>query len=451
MELEPKSLSTSGINQLGEELLLLIFAYAIQPEFPLPVRFVCKKWNRLSKDRMLWRYFFLRDFGIYPESKYTPQSRLRSFIAGLRPDRVDWEKFYLRTFRWGFRPLGVTDLGSVPCIPLNSGQTPADANSVSILERDKILSVGCKDGTVTFYYAPLRPHKRKLDGDPIPYGRCDMLRLCTVTIEELIGISDGLLLAVHLLGEHLALLTQDGVLLLFRIKLPCTVSTQADARVPSLQLIHRLANTITTNTPVAMALRPYPDAHSSAVVLFVALDLVLSDGSHEVAVQEFRAEASSLLSSRYYYMAGDSRPLSAESSGSDLGLMDGALPSAAVTCLAFGGPLGGMLLVTGHGDNTVHVWRLIGDRVAHAAVLFGHTGAISCVTVDDFAPVRVISGARDRRVKVWSLSDAPAEDGNLLMTLEDHVWPLASLATKEDLRLVSGDAHGCWKLWNFDS
>lgn len=404
----------------------------------------------------------------------------------MRPDLVDWEKFYLRTFHWGFRPLGVTDLVTLPCLQSNPSQVHPESNLVSILdslvftcndkrtiqiwsmgdgksqgtvdlpqrsircfscsEKDRILSVGCEDGSVTFYHVPRRSHKRSSAGGSLPREGGNLVFLCTITFEELLGISDGVLSSVQFLGEHFALLTQDGVLLVFQIRLPTVNGLGQKTGSHSLRLIHNLINTTTSNTPVTMVLRQANQA--GGVILLVALDLVLVDGSHEMAVQEFYVEGCSLVSSRYFCVGS---PSCASSESSDSEPMEDAMPAAAATCLAFGGPIDGILLVTGHGDNTVHVWRLTDDRVIHSATLFGHTGAISCVAVDDHAPVRVISGAKDRRVKVWSLLGSASEDGTLLMTLEDHKCPLASLATKEDLRLVSGDVNGCWKLWSFDS
>ncbi|KAJ9058613.1 Elongator subunit elp2 [Entomophthora muscae] len=405
----------------------------------------------------------------------------------MRPDLIDWEKFYLRSFHWGFRPLGVTDLVSMSCIPLTPEQTQTESNLVAILdsliftctdkstiqiwsmgdgksqgtidfphksikcfscsEKDRVLSIGCEDGSVTFYYVQRRSHKRTLTGESLPQCEASLVFLCSITFDQLIGISDGVLCSVQLLGEHFALLTQDGVLLLFQIKLPIVDASGHKAGVHSLRIIHTLINNTTTNAPVTMILRQASQA--TGVILLVALDLLILDGSHEMAVQEFYAEGCSLVSSRYFCVGNPTYSSPTESSDSEA--MEGAMPSAAVTCLAFGGPIDDILLVTGHGDNTVHVWRFNADQITHSATLFGHTGAISCVTVDDHAPVRVITGAKDRRVKVWSLLGSSGEDGTLLMTLEDHECPLASLATKEDLRLVSGDVNGCWKLWNFDS
>ncbi|XP_028989366.1 LOW QUALITY PROTEIN: F-box/WD repeat-containing protein 10 [Betta splendens] len=64
------------------------------------------------------------------------------------------------------------------------------------------------------------------------------------------------------------------------------------------------------------------------------------------------------------------------------------------------------LVATASGDASIRCWSLKTDRCE--AALYGHTGAVTCLDVHG---ARLVSGAKDCRVKVWDLNTATPMEG----------------------------------------
>jgi len=471
------------INQLGDSLLVHILYYALQPPYRLEPRFVCRRWYRLSKDRTLWWSFFRRDFGTVHSNLWSVRE-----YGGLDSGCIHWENFYLRQFKWTNRPLGMIDLSpKQPVITefssLEITQTPSandcssngknlspptpfrlvtifgsriitcyekhplqvwslsDGRHLGALEipdilckvttlasseLDNVLAIGDESGNIILYRQPQTPRKRKQPFDT-KHNEQDQ----SIGLEYWLIISSNSsvsLSKLHICRGYLATLSKDGTLSLYKLS--------SDS---STYLSPMFTTTNSIQSPIAITLRFH--ATNSSLLLLVAFDIALYDGTHIVTVQEFTFIDGQLQSTRYL----------------DVTASDDERATSSITCLAFGGLSRSLHLVTGHSDHTVHVWSVNHD-ITHLSTLFGHTGAVHCVAIDDLQPVRVVSGSYDRRVKVWSLPSSSTSKychskslQTLLMTLDAHNDPIVTLATKQDLRLVSGDITGSWKLWTFDS
>ncbi|KAK4778987.1 hypothetical protein SAY86_006515 [Trapa natans] len=91
----------------------------------------------------------------------------------------------------------------------------------------------------------------------------------------------------------------------------------------------------------------------------------------------------------------------------------------AILCLAAAGPL----LMSGSADKTICVWRREGAIHTCLSVLTGHNGPVKCLAVEvDPASAKsgggsdqrwiVYSGSLDKSVKVWRVSELPADVGH---------------------------------------
>ena len=142
-------------------------------------------------------------------------------------------------------------------------------------------------------------------------------------------------------------------------------------------------------------------------------------------------------------------------------------PHAPATCLRF--DAGRQVLVSGHADNTVRVWAVRSGQFEPVFTLYGHTGAVTCLEFDGF---KIVSGSRDRTIKVrpsgcahrgdiarprliralrlgvrarqiWSMDTGACET-----TLQGHTAAVVSLVFDEH-RICSADEDGAVKLWSF--
>lgn len=133
-------------------------------------------------------------------------------------------------------------------------------------------------------------------------------------------------------------------------------------------------------------------------------------------------------------------------------------PHSQVICIHF--EINSKVLVSGHSDNTIHIWKAFPRNnktpqqqipnlnivqsdwtFDHLQTLFGHTGAVTCLQFDDF---KVISGSRDKSIKVWSM-----ETGECQITLSGHNHEISSLAFDE-ANIYSIDASGEMRSWSFN-
>jgi serine/threonine protein kinase len=101
----------------------------------------------------------------------------------------------------------------------------------------------------------------------------------------------------------------------------------------------------------------------------------------------------------------------------------------------------GNLIVSGGGDNVVHVW----DAWTHVerAVLAGHRDSIYAVA---FAPDsrHVFSGSGDHTIRKWDI-----RSGHEICRFEGHSWYVHSLAVSGDgERILSGGADKTLRLWD---
>ena len=80
-------------------------------------------------------------------------------------------------------------------------------------------------------------------------------------------------------------------------------------------------------------------------------------------------------------------------------------PHAPATCLRF--DAGRQVLVSGHADNTVRIWAVRSDQFEPVFTLYGHTGAVTCLEFDGF---KIVSGSRDRTIKVRTTSGTHGSD-----------------------------------------
>ncbi|KAL2911112.1 hypothetical protein HK105_209431 [Polyrhizophydium stewartii] len=117
------------------------------------------------------------------------------------------------------------------------------------------------------------------------------------------------------------------------------------------------------------------------------------------------------------------------------GLCTGVLRghTGAVCCLQFNDGL----IVSGSTDTTLRVWSLPSGRCLR--VLRGHTSHVFCLQFDD---TYICSGGDDTTIKVWSV-----HSGKLLRTLHGHHLGVVCLQF-DDIKLVSGSADKTIKIWN---
>lgn len=51
------------------------------------------------------------------------------------------------------------------------------------------------------------------------------------------------------------------------------------------------------------------------------------------------------------------------------------LPKAPIICIAYN-PLVSKYIATGHGDNDIHLWTIIDNKLNHEGIIYGHTGKL---------------------------------------------------------------------------
>ena len=123
-------------------------------------------------------------------------------------------------------------------------------------------------------------------------------------------------------------------------------------------------------------------------------------------------------------------------------------------CCSFGGDAGERWLVTGSGDCTIRLWKLLstdaegvsgkGVTAAQAAVFRGHTDTVRSVAYIPSLSM-LVSGSHDTFVKVWTL------DGTCVQTMEGHGALVFSVAASPDGTMVaSGSEDNTVRVWGLD-
>jgi len=110
--------------------------------------------------------------------------------------------------------------------------------------------------------------------------------------------------------------------------------------------------------------------------------------------------------------------------------------------------------VSASDDRTLKVWNLAGmirldlsnGRSALKAqclhTLRGHRGSVLCVA--DLPRDRIVSGSRDKSLKVWDVSEG---GGNCLQTMRGHTGWVNCVRVLPDGRVVSGSRDKTLKVW----
>jgi len=99
-------------------------------------------------------------------------------------------------------------------------------------------------------------------------------------------------------------------------------------------------------------------------------------------------------------------------------------------------------VVSGSRDRSIKIWDLASGRLVRS--LEGHTKSVNSVAVT--AAGQVVSGSDDNTIKIWDLAS-----GRLVRSLEWHTASVRSVAVTATVQVVSGSYDKTIKLWDLDS
>ncbi|KAI8088888.1 quinon protein alcohol dehydrogenase-like superfamily [Halteromyces radiatus] len=100
------------------------------------------------------------------------------------------------------------------------------------------------------------------------------------------------------------------------------------------------------------------------------------------------------------------------------------------------------MVITGSKDKTIKVWSLAGQNAQLIRTLKGHTRAVHTLQMDD---TKLVSGSMDHTLKIWNY-----HTGQCIRTLEGHTAGVTHLHFDSKL-LASGSTDGMIKVWNFQN
>ena len=96
-------------------------------------------------------------------------------------------------------------------------------------------------------------------------------------------------------------------------------------------------------------------------------------------------------------------------------------------------------------QNNIFLWDL--NQNLNVKTLKAHTDSVMCLEVLRMKGKEVISGSKDKLIKIWNL-----ETGVCRQNLHGHsswIWCLKVLVNEE--RLASGSTDACVKIWNLEN
>ena len=104
-------------------------------------------------------------------------------------------------------------------------------------------------------------------------------------------------------------------------------------------------------------------------------------------------------------------------------------------------------IVSGSRDRTVRVWnpRVAADQPGHMVVLRGHGGWVTSVAVSPDG--RIVSGSSDGTIRVWNPHAVADQPGHVVVLWGDNSW-VTSVAVLSDDRIVSGSYNFTVRVWN---
>ena len=109
---------------------------------------------------------------------------------------------------------------------------------------------------------------------------------------------------------------------------------------------------------------------------------------------------------------------------------------AGVRCLEF---LDDRAVISGSKDRSVRIWALENDSLERRKTLTGHTAEVRCLIADDNL---IISGSLDNNARVWN-----AETGECIHVLQGHTSGIHFVRKTGD-RAVTSAEDGYIRVWN---